>query len=78
IVPRSASRALNEDVAAKTFAAADISSSVMNEDLVEYDLTTKLERLQREMAQAAAALEFERAASIRDEIKALTADSNQE
>jgi excinuclease ABC subunit B len=72
ITPRSVSRPLNEDVAAKTFATADVSDSTLNDGATEYDLAARIERLQREMAQAAAALEFERAASIRDEIKSLT------
>lgn len=72
ITPRSVSRPLNEDVAAKTFATADVSDSILNDGATEYDLAARIEHLQREMAQAAAALEFERAASIRDEIKSLT------
>jgi excinuclease ABC subunit B len=75
IMPRSASRALNEDAAAKTFAALDASDSAVNEAVAGYDLASRIEHLQREMAQAAAALEFERAAAIRDEIKALTESS---
>jgi excinuclease ABC subunit B len=75
ITPRSASRALNEDAAAKTFAALDASDSAVNEAVAGYDLASRIEHLQREMAQAAAALEFERAAAIRDEIKALTESS---
>lgn len=75
ITPQSASRALNEDAAAKTFAALDASDSAINEAIAGYDLASRIEHLQREMAQAAAALEFERAAAIRDEIKALTESS---
>jgi excinuclease ABC subunit B len=75
IIPRSASRALNEDAAAKTFAALDISEEerlAVGDDSGAYDLAAHIERLQREMSEAAAALEFERAAAIRDEIKALS------
>ncbi|NQU38892.1 MAG: excinuclease ABC subunit UvrB [Lentisphaerae bacterium] len=49
----------------------DIEKRVVKEDGVEYDLYKAIEELEREMLEAAQALEYERAAILRDEIREL-------
>ncbi len=49
----------------------DIEKQVVKEDGVEYDVYKAIEDLEREMLEAAEALEYERAAILRDEIREL-------
>lgn len=76
IVPRSVVKAVRDTIratqevqeAARRFISQDVAEKVAAEDLAEI-----IAALETEMREAAAALEFERAAEIRDEIKELRA-----
>lgn len=70
ITPRSVKRSLSEDAASKIFVKHDVSNKIAESD-EEYDIEMVIASLEEEMLEAANALEFERAASIRDEIKEL-------
>ena len=48
-----------------------LARSMVREDHVDYDVNEVLTQMKREMLEAAKALEFERAAELRDEIKEL-------
>ncbi len=70
ITPRSVRRALSETEAVYRAASA-MEEAVAAEAGVPYDVHTALRQLEAEMLEAAQALEFERAAAIRDEIREL-------
>ena len=70
ITPRSVSRQLSEKVS--VFRAADeMEQRVVAESGVPYDTFEAIQALEKEMLAAAEALEFERAAVLRDELKEL-------
>ncbi len=70
ITPRSVARALNDELRQEE-EARQLASQAVAETLAEYDVATVLAELEREMFEAAEALEFERAAALRDEIREL-------
>ena len=70
ITPRSVIRNMEQSLVVQYDATA-IEHSVVKESGVDYDVHTELERLRAEMLDAAKALEFERAATLRDEIQEL-------
>jgi excinuclease ABC subunit B len=70
ITPRSTQRALNDELRSEA-SARELAAHAVAENAEEYDLASVLEDLEREMLEAAEALEFERAAGLRDEIREL-------
>ena len=86
IVPRTARRAINEDLAAEGTPGAPAKAAdkrrppaplaAAEAGLSRDDLLAALARLEAEMRQAAEALEFERAAILRDELRALRKEHN--
>jgi excinuclease ABC subunit B len=72
ITPVSVKRALDDGLSAKQD-AEEVARSVVRETGVEYNVCETVRQLQQEMLDAAAALEYERAAAIRDEIAELRA-----
>jgi excinuclease ABC subunit B len=70
IIPRSAVRALEEGLASH-YEAEQIEHAVVREGGEDDDVHAAIALLERDMLEAAEALEFERAADLRDEIKAL-------
>ncbi|MCP5535137.1 MAG: excinuclease ABC subunit UvrB [Akkermansiaceae bacterium] len=74
ITPRSVIRPVQESLSQATHYAGEadeINRAVLNEDATTYDTTQVLAELEEEMREAAAKLEFERAAHLRDQIKQL-------
>jgi excinuclease ABC subunit B len=63
-------RALDEELRSED-EARRIATQAVAEDAADYDIAATLEALEREMLEAAGALEFERAAALRDEIREL-------
>ncbi len=86
IVPRTARRAINEDLAAEGTPGAPAKAAdkrrppaplaAAEAGLSRDDLLAALARIEAEMRQAAEALEFERAAILRDELRALRKEHN--
>ena len=70
ITPKTIQRAISEHVLAKQ-TARNVEAHFVAEDSAGYDVQQTIDALQREMLDAANHLEFERAASLRDEIKEL-------
>ena len=70
ITPRSVRRSLNEDEAVRSV-AGEIERRIIAEDGADYDVARAIADVQREMLAAADALEFERAAVLRDELREL-------
>lgn len=70
ITPHSVKRAMNETEAVYRAASA-IEESIAAEAGVPYDIHTAMRQVEAEMLQAAQALEFERAAGLRDELAEL-------
>ena len=70
ITPHSVKRALNEDDAVRSV-AGEIEERIIAEDGADYDVARAVADIQREMLEAAEALEFERAAALRDELREL-------
>ncbi len=70
ITPRSVERRLGEGLVVRAEAEA-VERSVMREEGVSYDTHQVMQDVEREMLEAAAALEFERAAVLRDELNEL-------
>ena len=70
ITPRSTQRALYDEEAMKDQARA-ISERAVAEKAEHYDVRKTIADMEREMVEAAGALEFERAAMLRDEIREL-------
>ncbi|MGI5869430.1 MAG: excinuclease ABC subunit UvrB [Kiritimatiellia bacterium] len=77
ITPRSVKRALSEDDAVRSV-AGEIERRIIAEDGADYDVARAIADIQREMLEAAEALEFERAAVLRDELRELQASLNPE
>ena len=71
IVPRTVKSQLHESLHWQGQSAKDIEMSVIKEDAEDYDVEQVLEELEHEMLEAAEALEFERAADLRDQINLL-------
>ncbi len=70
IEPRSVARAIDEGLSVR-YDDTEIERSVIREAGEEYDVHLAVQELEREMLEAAGALEFERAAVLRDEIMEL-------
>ncbi len=70
ITPRSVNRMLSEDDAVRSV-AGEIEAQIVAEKGADYDVATAIRDIQREMLEAAEALEFERAAALRDELREL-------
>ncbi len=70
ITPRGVQRALQDELR-HVDAAREMTRQAVAENPDEYDLLEAITELEREMVAAAEALEFERAAELRDELKAL-------
>lgn len=70
ITPRSVQRAVEEGLVARS-ASASKSASIINESGSDYDLTETIRELEESMMVASDNLEFEKAALLRDQIKAL-------
>ena len=71
ITPRSVKRAINESLALYAEARKFTGDMIAAESPEAYNVQTVISDLEREMLEAADALEFERAAMLRDEIKVL-------
>jgi len=71
VVPQSTSRAIDDGLVVKYEEADAIEHKVVAEGGEEYRTHQAVEALEKEMLEAAAALEFERAAILRDELKEL-------
>ena len=75
ITPQSVIRPVQESLSQATQyaeTANELNRSVLNEDEATYNVTQVISELQEEMREAAAKLEFERAAHLRDQIKQLS------
>jgi len=70
ITPRGVQRALDDELRGEE-EARRLASHAVAEDAEAYDVAATIEALEREMVEAAGALEFERAAALRDEIREL-------
>jgi excinuclease ABC subunit B len=70
IAPRGVSRLINEQLGT-TQAAREVEERVVAESHETYDLVRVIGELEGEMLEAAEALEFERAAQLRDEVREL-------
>ncbi len=70
ITPHSVKRTLSEDDAVRSV-TGDIEHSIVAESGGDYDVAAAIEEVKREMIEAADALEFERAAALRDELREL-------
>lgn len=76
ITPRSVKRAITESLTLDEEARKTTERMVAAESHEAYDVTIVLADLERDMLEAAEALEFERAAQLRDEIRALRQTSS--
>ncbi len=72
ITPKSAARAQDDSLAIYA-EAEELNKNIIREDGVDYDVHQVIQELEKEMLEAAEALEFERAAILRDEISELSA-----
>ena len=70
ITPRSVNRMLSEDDAVRSI-AGEVEAKIVAEKGADYDVAAAIRDIQREMLEAAEALEFERAAALRDELREL-------
>ena len=75
ITPKSISKGIQEGLAIES-QSREIEDRIAKESGVEYDVHTTLRDLETEMLEAAEALEFERAAILRDQIKELRSAAN--
>ena len=71
IVPKSIVKDINERLSYYSITENKINKKIVAEDEAGYDLYETIQQLEKEMLEAADALEFERAATLRDEIKEL-------
>jgi excinuclease ABC subunit B len=71
IVPKSIVKNINERLSYYSITENKINKKIVAEDEEGYDLYETIQQLKKEMLEAAEALEFERAATLRDEIKEL-------
>jgi excinuclease ABC subunit B len=67
ITPRNIEKSIQESLKSEED-AKDIEKNVVKESGVEYNLHEVIDELEREMVEAAAAMEYERAAILRDQI----------
>ncbi len=74
--PRSVVRALDEGLRIHMEEAAELEQHVVAEDAVRYGTHEAIQELEREMYAAAEALEFERAAALRDRLAALRSSTS--
>ncbi len=74
ITPQTVKRGVQSSLRT-TEEAQQVVSSVIREEGGDYDTTETVRRLEQEMHEAAEALEFERAAMLRDQVKALKQDN---
>jgi excinuclease ABC subunit B len=70
ITPRSVKRMINEHLGV-TQAAREVEERAVAESHEQYDIVRTISDLEREMLEAAGAMEFERAAQLRDEVREL-------
>jgi excinuclease ABC subunit B len=70
ITPQGISKSIQESLVIETM-GRDIEAQVAREDGVDYDVHATLREMEAEMLEASEALEFERAAQLRDQIKEL-------
>jgi len=70
ITPRSIEKGLRQTLHTE-YESRQLEAAVMREAGVDYDIHKAISELKKEMLEAAAAMEFERAAMLRDEIKEL-------
>ncbi|MBN8248784.1 MAG: excinuclease ABC subunit UvrB [Verrucomicrobia bacterium] len=70
ITPRSVTRALEGGLSSQS-GARSAAAAALNESVEQFDMTETLRELEGEMVQAANALEFEKAALLRDQIREL-------
>ena len=70
ITPQSVKRAIQQSLHS-VLQGRELNASVVREDGADFDVTEVIRELEAEMQQAAAALEYERAALLRDQIKEL-------
>jgi excinuclease ABC subunit B len=77
ITPRSVQRSIDESLTAG-YEAADIEKRVVREGGEDYDVHRAIEEIEREMLEASAALEFERAVMLRDELYELKKSAGME
>jgi excinuclease ABC subunit B len=70
ITPRSITRSLGEGNVIRRV-TAELDERIVAESGVDYDVHAAMQQIEREMLAAAEALEFERAAALRDELKEL-------
>ena len=70
ITPRTVKRAVQESLY-RFSEAQEAPTKMVHEDMDEYDIQEVVRQLEEEMLEAAASLEFERAAVLRDQIKKL-------
>jgi excinuclease ABC subunit B len=75
IEPKSVVRAVQESLHVILKSAKDLERSIVSETAPDFDLHELMQELERDMATAAANLEYERAALIRDQIAELKAGS---
>jgi excinuclease ABC subunit B len=71
IIPKSIVKEINARLSYYSATEKKINKTIVAEDEAGYDLYEIIQQLEKEMVQAADALEFERAATLRDEIKEL-------
>ena len=70
ITPRSIQKSIQESLVME-YKGREIETQVVQESRVDYDLHATLRDMEKEMLEAAEALEFERAAQLRDQIREL-------
>ena len=75
ITPKSVQRAVQESLHT-ILKAKDIERSIVHEDAADFDLHELIRELERDMSSAAASLEYERAALLRDQISELKAGTS--
>jgi excinuclease ABC subunit B len=75
IIPQAIRKEIQDSLKTLYETAEETVEAVVAEDGVEYSISETLHQLEQEMVEAADALEFERAAVLRDRIKKLKAES---
>ena len=75
ITPRQIRKAIREDLSTEE-QARELEASMVREEGTDYDVERTIAAMEREMAEAAEALEFERAALLRDQILELKHEAN--
>lgn len=77
ITPTSIKKGIKEELLIRE-TSREVEKCIVRESGVDYDIYKTIEELEQEMLEAAQALEFERAAILRDEIRELKIISNQQ